>query len=72
MAQFLFRELCIWDRPKSEQSEIKARHLLKKMIKNEPKLGFKKSKEIYKTFLTRVEKGIVNWKGLSDIDTIET
>ena len=59
MAQFLFGELCIWERPKTKQCEIKARqYLLTKMVKNEPKLGFKESKEIYKTFLTRVEKGI--------------
>ena len=73
MAQFLFGELCIWDRPKTKQCEIKTRqYLLKKMVKNESKLRFKKSKEIYKMFLTRVEKGIVNWKCLSDIDRIET
>ena len=42
------------------------------MVKNEPKLGFEKSKEIYKTFLTRVKKESFSWKNLSDIDRIET
>ena len=42
------------------------------MLKNEPKLGFGKSKEIYKTFLGRIEKGIVRWKNLTDIDRIKT
>ena len=47
MAQFLYGKLCIWDRPKISLSETKARqYLLKKMVKNEPKLGFEKSKEI--------------------------
>ena len=73
MAQFLYGELCIWERPRTKPVEIKARqYLLKKMVKNEPKLGFEKSKEIYKTFLMRVEKGSVIWKNLSDIDRIET
>ena len=45
---------------------------MKKMVKNVPKLGLKKAKEIYKTFLTRVEKGNVSWKNLTDIDRIET
>ena len=52
MAQFLYGELCIWDRPSVKKDELKARHyLLKKMVKTEPKLGFQKSKEIYKNFL---------------------
>ena len=42
------------------------------MVKNEPKLGFEVLKEIYKTFLTRVEKGTINWKDILDIDRIET
>ena len=58
MVQFLYCELCIWERARTKLVEVKARqYLLKKMVKNEPKLGFEKAKEIYKTFLTRVEKG---------------
>ena len=73
ISQFLYGELCIWDRPKTNRHEIKARrYLIKKMLKNEPKLGFEKSKEIYKTFLMRIEKGFVSWKNLTDIDRIET
>ena len=42
------------------------------MVKNEPKLDFEKSKEIYKTFLMRVKKGVITWKDISDMDRIET
>ena len=73
ISQFLCGELCIWDRPKTNRHEIKARrYLIKKMLKNEPKLGFEKCKEIYKTFLMRIEKGFVSWKNITDIDRIET
>ena len=73
MAQFLYGEVCIWKRPITKPVEIKARqYLFKKMVKNEPKLGFEKLKEIYKMFLMRVKEGSVSWRNLSDIDRIET
>ena len=73
MPQFLYGELCIWDRPSIKKDELNTHHyLLKKMIRNEPKLGFQKVKEIYKNFLTKVEKGIVRWKDKMEIDRIKT
>ena len=73
LTQFLYGELCIWEKPKLKKDELKARlYLMKKVLKNEPKLGFDKAKEIYKIFLTRVEKELVNWKKLAYIDRIET
>ena len=73
LAQFLYGELCIWEKPTLNKNELKARiYLVKKILKNEPKLGFEKAKEMYKMFLTRVEKGIVCWKRLACIDRIET
>ena len=41
-------------------------------MKNEPKLGFNKAKEIYRQFLSKVEKGNISWKNLAEIDKIET
>ena len=61
LSQFIYGELCIWQRPKTSIKERKAREiLLKKVIKNEPKLWFAKVKEIYKQFISKVEKGNVS------------
>ena len=46
--------------------------MLGRVIKNEPNLGFKKAKEIYRQFLSKVEKGNISWKNLAEIDRIET
>ena len=73
LSQFVYGELCIWQRPKTSIKERKAREiLLKKVIKNEPKLGFAKAKEIYKQFISKVEKGNVSWNNIEEIDRIET
>ena len=73
LSQFVHGELCIWQRPKTSIKERKARDiLLKKVIKNEPKLGFAKVKEIYKQFISKVEKGNVSWNNIEKIDRIET
>ena len=41
MAQFLYGELCIWERPKPKPVKVRTRqYLLKKMLKNEPRVRF--------------------------------
>ena len=60
-------------RLKTSTKERKAREiLLKKVVKNKPKLGFSKAKEIYKQFISEVEKGNISWKNIEEIDRIET
>ena len=73
MSQFIYGELCIWQRPRSSKLEWKAREvLLQRVVKNEPMLGFQKAKEIYKQFISKIEKGNISWKNKNEIDRIET
>ena len=73
LSQFICGELCIWQRPKTSTRERKAReNLLTKVVKNEPKLGLSNAKEIYKQFVSKVEKGNISWKNIEEIDRIET
>ena len=45
---------------------------IEKVVKSEPKLGFAKAKEIYKQFISKVEKGNVSWYNTDEIDRNET
>ena len=73
LSQFVYEELAIWQRPKTSRMERKSREiLLQRVVKNEPKLGFNKAKEIYRQFVSKVEKGNISWKNVSEIDRIET
>ena len=73
LSQFVCGELAIWQHPKTSKVEQKAREiLLQRVVRNEPKLRFSKAKEIYKQFVSKVEKGNISWKNLSEIDRIET
>ena len=72
LSQFVYGELAIWQRPKTSKTERKAREVLLQIVmKNEPKLGFNKAKEIHRQFLSKVEKGNISWKNLAEIDRIE-
>ena len=73
LSQFVYGELAIWQRPKTSKIDRIARKIwLQRLVKNEPKLGFSKAKEIYRQFLSKVEKGNISWKNLAKIDRVET
>ena len=69
LSQFIYGELSKWQRPKTKNVECKTRELLlQRVVKIEPKLGFQKAKEIYKQFVSKVEKDNISWKNTEEIE----
>ena len=57
LSHFVYGQSAIWQHPKTSRVEWKARELLlQRVIKNEPKLGFSKAKEIDRVLLQKLKK----------------
>ena len=54
------------------KKEKQGKSCWKKLWKNKPKIGFTKAKDIYKQFISKVEKGNISWCNTEETDRIET
>jgi hypothetical protein len=71
-AQYVFGESGILGRRGISRDELLTRlYLMKRLAKNESKLGFKKSKELYKNTLLAIEKDELEWADFAEIDRME-
>jgi hypothetical protein len=70
--QYVFGEAGIMGRRGISREELLTRlYLMKRLAKNESKLGFKKSKEMYRQTILSIEKKELDWADFSEIDRIE-
>ena len=70
--QYILGETQILNRPKISEAEKSTRiHLMKRISKLNEKLGFNKSKELYREVLNAIEKGEFTWCNYYEIERLE-
>ena len=70
--QYILGESQILNRAKISSNERKTRvHLMKRISKLNEKLGFVKSKELYRETLNAIEKGEFGWCNFYEIERLE-
>ena len=70
--QYILGESQILNRPKISDLERNARiHLMKRISKLNEKIGFAKSKELYRETLLSIEKGEFSWENTYEMEKIE-
>ena len=70
--QYILGETQILNRPKISEAEKSTRiHLMKRISKLNEKLGFSKSKELYREVLNAIEKGEFTWCNYYEIERLE-
>ena len=70
--QYILGETQILNRPKISEAEKSTRiHLMKRISKLNEKLGFNKSKELYREVLNAIEKGEFTWCNFYEIERLE-
>ena len=70
--QYILGETQILNRPKISEAEKSTRiHVMKRISKLNEKLGFSKSKELYREVLNAIEKGEFTWCNYYEIERLE-